>query len=140
MSFHALIALFLIIGFLFFFCIHKLLTSLYQSIQVIPPTSKMLKEESLQENPLFSYFHHLQNKFAWRKIGSFPTPIHQGVLGKLKFWIKREDLASPIYGGNKIRTLQYQLASCEAHLEKHPNSTFYVLGTGGSNQIGIFTI
>ena len=41
-------------------------------------------------------------------------------------------MSSTIYGGNKVRTLQHQLAVCEA---KDPKKKIYVTGTGGSNQI-----
>ena len=57
------------------------------------------------------------------------TPVHSGtctaagaeVTGKsstqVAFYVKREDLASKDYGGNKVRTLQHQLAVCEARME-----------------------
>ena len=55
------------------------------------------------------------------------------------FYVKREDLSSSLYGGNKVRTLQHQLAVIEAKLErqKQPKkqSRLLVFGSGGSNQV-----
>jgi hypothetical protein len=46
-------------------------------------------------------------------------------------------LASPKYGGNKIRTLQHQIAVCEAKAVRGDAaaSKIVVAGTGGSNQV-----
>jgi 1-aminocyclopropane-1-carboxylate deaminase/D-cysteine desulfhydrase-like pyridoxal-dependent ACC family enzyme len=35
--------------------------------------------------------------------------------------MKREDYASNLYGGNKVRSLEYQLACASAMLEKEKN-------------------
>ncbi len=37
-------------------------------------------------------------------IGQYPTPVER--LEKLGLWVKRDDLTSPIYGGNKVRKLE----------------------------------
>jgi 1-aminocyclopropane-1-carboxylate deaminase/D-cysteine desulfhydrase-like pyridoxal-dependent ACC family enzyme len=57
--------------------------------------------------------------------------------GTLHFYVKREDLASPKYGGNKVRTLQHQIAVCEAKAVRGDKaaSKVVVAGTGGSNQV-----
>jgi len=58
------------------------------------------------------------------------------------FYVKREDLSSPIYGGNKVRTLQHQLAVIESRLSRATSDAetarlqnVIVVGTGGSNQV-----
>ena len=45
-----------------------------------------------------------------------------------------------MYGGNKVRTLQHQLASCEAYTEKRKEqdgseAKFHLIGSHGSNQV-----
>jgi 1-aminocyclopropane-1-carboxylate deaminase/D-cysteine desulfhydrase-like pyridoxal-dependent ACC family enzyme len=49
--------------------------------------------------------------------------------------VKREDLASPRYGGNKLRTLQHQLAAVEAHKDVSPGAVFSMIGSTGSNMV-----
>jgi 1-aminocyclopropane-1-carboxylate deaminase/D-cysteine desulfhydrase-like pyridoxal-dependent ACC family enzyme len=51
--------------------------------------------------------------------------------------IKREDLISNCYGGNKVRTLQHQLAVCEVRRDAGETSfqQLVSLGSGGSNQV-----
>ena len=44
-------------------------------------------------------------------LGEFPTPVErmlglEGELGCAPFYVKRDDLSSPVYGGNKVRTLE----------------------------------
>ena len=85
---------------------------------------------------------------AWRELGVYPTPVHRGTVvgprggAPLRFLVKREDLASPRYGGNKVRTLQHQLAVVEARAARvgaggagSSSDQLVVMGTGGSNQI-----
>ncbi|TAL35237.1 MAG: pyridoxal-phosphate dependent enzyme [Spirochaetes bacterium] len=44
-------------------------------------------------------------------LGTYPTPVERlEHLGHDSLWIKREDLSSPLYGGNKVRKLEYTLA------------------------------
>ena len=90
------------------------LRAIYLSIKPRPPTERQLREENLNQNPLFRHFEVLKGKIAWRAIGEYPTPCHSvqtttpsGV--HVEFSVKREDLASALYGGNKIRTLQHQV-------------------------------
>jgi len=80
---------------------------------------------------------HWGCQVAWRQLGDFPTPVHTCTLRcpelRASFHVKREDLSSTAYGGNKVRTLQHQLASCEAYAEAHPGARFMAVGSGGSN-------
>eukprot|EP00944_MAST-04C_sp_MAST-4C-sp1_P007978 g7978.t1 len=114
------------------------LDSLHANVGIEKPTKKQIQEEDPKQNALFRHLPQLKGQIAWRKLGKFPTPIHHGKYflpnGKktLEFYVKREDMSSTIYGGNKVRTLQHQLAVCEA---KDPRKKIYVTGTGGSNQI-----
>jgi D-cysteine desulfhydrase len=63
------------------------------------------------------------------RLGEYPTPIeHLAALGEV--WLKREDLSSPLYGGNKVRTLETLYADAQA---KGINRV-WTLGAYGSNQ------
>ena len=123
-----------------------ILNKLTHSVGTAPPTKAQLEEENHANSPLFRHLPHLKTKLAWRELGQFPTPIHQGRVdvvvdaapaGTLHFYVKREDLASPKYGGNKIRTLQHQIAVCEAKAVRGDVSAskIVVAGSGGSNQV-----
>jgi D-cysteine desulfhydrase len=50
--------------------------------------------------------------FARVRLGDFPTPVTEAVLppSGARFWVKRDDLSSPHYGGNKVRKLEFLLA------------------------------
>jgi hypothetical protein len=127
------------VGLLLVLFVRWLLFGLYRSISVEKPTSEQLADHNFDANPLFHYLPSLNGKIAWRPIGDFPTPVHRASVrlesGRtVAFWAKREDLSSSLYGGNKVRTLEHQLGACEAHLQKHPDARFFVLGSGGSNQ------
>ncbi len=76
-------------------------------------------------NLLFNQYPELQNKIPYVALGSFPTPIQK--LNKLSLeyglniYIKRDDLSggcdesgSPIYGGNKVRKLEFLLGHAQA--------------------------
>ena len=112
--------------------------SLHANVGVEKPTKKQIQEEDPNQHALFRHLPQLKRQIAWRKLGNFPTPIHHSkyylpdTKDPLTFYVKREDMSSTLYGGNKVRTLQHQLAVCEA---KDPTKKIYVTGTGGSNQI-----
>jgi D-cysteine desulfhydrase len=65
-------------------------------------------------NPLFRRFPTLRGRVPWTLLGDWPTPATRipdppaGFGGEL--WVKRDDLSSPRYGGNKVRKLEYLLA------------------------------
>jgi 1-aminocyclopropane-1-carboxylate deaminase/D-cysteine desulfhydrase-like pyridoxal-dependent ACC family enzyme len=50
-------------------------------------------------------------------LGDWPTPLEriEGLTPpSVELWVKREDLASPLYGGNKVRKLEFLLAEAES--------------------------
>jgi D-cysteine desulfhydrase len=47
----------------------------------------------------------------WVRLGDWPTPV-VGLAPKI--WVKREDLTSPVYGGNKVRTLEAMFGRARA--------------------------
>jgi 1-aminocyclopropane-1-carboxylate deaminase/D-cysteine desulfhydrase-like pyridoxal-dependent ACC family enzyme len=62
-------------------------------------------------------------------LGTYPTPIER--IEALDLWIKRDDLVSPLYGGNKVRKLERLLG--EAHAAG--KSRILTLGAAGSHQV-----
>uniref|UniRef100_A0A7S2U7U0 Uncharacterized protein n=1 Tax=Attheya septentrionalis TaxID=420275 RepID=A0A7S2U7U0_9STRA len=96
----------------------SLLRRVSGSIGIAEPTAAMLRtENSATECPLFRHFPALADKLAWRSLGAVKTPIHtcrfpsssgdsdsdsDGGAEPLEFLVKREDLISPLYGGNKV--------------------------------------
>jgi 1-aminocyclopropane-1-carboxylate deaminase/D-cysteine desulfhydrase-like pyridoxal-dependent ACC family enzyme len=64
---------------------------------------------------LFQRFPQLRDRVPWMPLGSFPTPIQPlEKLGIENLWIKRDDLSSPLYGGNKVRKLEFALADAKS--------------------------
>lgn len=60
---------------------------------------------------LFSAWPALSRRLPALSLGRFPTPVErltalEGRLGLSDLYIKRDDLSSPTYGGNKVRTLE----------------------------------
>lgn len=62
----------------------------------------------------------------WIELGDFPTPVER-VHGDV--WVKRDDLSSPIYGGNKVRTLESLFGQARAKGAER----IYATGAFGSN-------
>ena len=125
----------------------SLLTKMHGSVGIAAPTKAMLAEEDAKACALFRAIPALAEKIAWRSLGAEITPIHKCTLTTpagepVSFYVKREDLASPVYGGNKVRTLQHQLAVIESkHEAGDPRaSNIHVMGTGGSNQVVATTV
>jgi len=125
-----------------------LLRACEQSVGLAGPTPSMLEDEDPSKLPLFRHLPSLRGKLAWRPLGDFPTPVHDASVGAHRFQVKREDLSSSLYGGNKVRTLEHQLAVVEANLEASarqgsaeqdmgavPRGSIGVLGSSGSNQV-----
>lgn len=76
----------------------------------------MKKETSSLSQTIYNVFPRLETRLGCVSLGDFPTPVEPlSYLGPLKIdpstlWVKREDMSSPIYGGNKIRTLEWLFA------------------------------
>jgi D-cysteine desulfhydrase len=49
----------------------------------------------------------------WVRLGDWPTPVARLELPG-DVWVKREDLTSPVYGGNKVRTLEAMFGRARA--------------------------
>ncbi len=67
---------------------------------------------------IFQQFPKLSESIPWLPLGQFPTPVEkltnlQNHLGLESLWIKRDDLSGELYGGNKVRTLEFVLAEAK---------------------------
>lgn len=65
---------------------------------------------------LFQHFPALERALSWVRLGVYPTPVQElpripWLPGAPPLALKREDLSSPAYGGNKVRTLEAHLGA-----------------------------
>lgn len=64
--------------------------------------------------PLFRKYPSLAGVLPFTPLGVYPTPVERlRQTGHGSLWIKREDLSSPLYGGNKVRKLEFTLAEAQ---------------------------
>ncbi len=61
-------------------------------------------------------------------LGSYPTPVSR--IGE-RLWVKRDDLTSPLYGGNKVRKLELLLGAAR----DAGKTRIVTLGAVGSHQV-----
>ena len=88
----------------------------------------------MKKIPLFKLYSSLENKLPHVSLGEFPTPIQKldqlgRQIGLDNLFIKRDDLSGKIYGGNKIRKLEFILGDT-LHTKVNGILTF---GAAGSN-------
>lgn len=91
---------------------------------------------------IFKHYKELSKHIPWMSLGSFPTPVErlrnlEKKLGLDSLWIKRDDLSGEIYGGNKVRTLEFGLAEAS---KKGANLifTYSALGSNWPVACGIY--
>jgi D-cysteine desulfhydrase len=91
----------------------------------------------VQEEPaLFRYYPRLQAVVPWVSLGEWPTPVER--MRKLEeahgipaFYVKRDDLSSQAYGGNKVRKLEFVLAE----VARKARGGVMTMGAAGSNHV-----
>ena len=64
--------------------------------------------------PLFEHYPLLGDRLPYVSLGEFPTPVEKlerlgGEIGLANLYIKRDDLTGRVYGGNKVRKLEFLL-------------------------------
>ena len=60
---------------------------------------------------LFEKYPGLAGRIPWMNLETSPSPVQRlEHFGHPDLWIKRDDLISPVYGGNKVRKLEFALA------------------------------
>jgi D-cysteine desulfhydrase len=68
---------------------------------------------------LFDFFPALRDRVPWAPLGVLPTrvddgaPVLERAALKGELWLKRDDLSSPVYGGNKLRLLEHLLGEAQ---------------------------
>jgi len=94
--------------------------------------------------PLFEAYPELRHQIPHLSLGSFPTPLAplkqltDSLPTAAQLWIKRDDLSSVAYGGNKVRKLEFTLA--EALERQAPEIiTGGGLGSHMANATAVFT-
>ncbi|MCD6479174.1 pyridoxal-phosphate dependent enzyme, partial [Candidatus Bathyarchaeota archaeon] len=75
-------------------------------------------------------------KLPWMELGDFPTPVEHlkcfgEAVGLENLYIKRDDRSSRLYGGNKVRKLEFILADAK----ERGRRTLITAGAVGSNQV-----
>jgi len=83
---------------------------------------------------LFEKFPALEKHIPWIKLADLPTPVRKldnlgRTIGYNNIWIKRDDESSDIYGGNKVRKLEFVLPDAI----KKKRSTILTYGGIGTN-------
>ena len=86
--------------------------------------------------PLFELVPSLVARLGRVSLGELPTPVQSlaAVSRELSAasddaWVKRDDLSSPVYGGNKVRTLELLFGQARAR----GHSSVFATGAFGSN-------
>jgi 1-aminocyclopropane-1-carboxylate deaminase/D-cysteine desulfhydrase-like pyridoxal-dependent ACC family enzyme len=74
----------------------------------------MRSADEAEPLPLFRTFPALATKLPHVSLGIFPTPVEKvdplgSALGLDRFYMKRDDLSGAVYGGNKVRMLEFLL-------------------------------
>jgi D-cysteine desulfhydrase len=89
-----------------------------------------------EDLPLLRRHPRLLASLPWVSLGEWPTPVQRAhgleeAHGLPAFYIKRDDLSSRIYGGNKVRKLEFSLADA---LHKGYGRVM-TMGAAGSNHV-----
>jgi D-cysteine desulfhydrase len=86
--------------------------------------------------PLFEIWPELEGQLGFLALGDFPTPIERldrfvaaGEPFASNTYVKRDDLSSPLYGGNKVRTLEPLLGQAR----RDDRRLVFATGAYGSN-------
>jgi D-cysteine desulfhydrase len=86
--------------------------------------------------PLFEIWPELEASLGFLTLGDFPTPIERldrfvaaGEPFASNTYVKRDDLSSPLYGGNKVRTLEPLLGQAR----RDDRRLVFATGAYGSN-------
>jgi D-cysteine desulfhydrase len=87
---------------------------------------------------LFERFPELREKIRWVGLETSPSPVQQlEHFGHGSLWIKRDDILSTVYGGNKVRKLEFVLADAIAKRQDRV-VTIGALGTNHGLATSIF--
>lgn len=79
--------------------------------------------------PLLRAYPALAPRLAPVRLATLPTPVQALPAFGAQAWIKRDDLSHPVYGGNKVRKLEFVLAE----MRRQGARAVYTLGATGTN-------
>ena len=90
---------------------------------------------------VFEKWPALAGALEWIPLGEYPTPVEKltgtcEARGLKSLYVKRDDLSSPFYGGNKVRKLEFLLARARARGHR----TLLTFGADGSNHVAATVI
>jgi D-cysteine desulfhydrase len=87
---------------------------------------------------LLKEYPELEERIPRISLGKFPTPVQQlHQSGFENLWIKRDDMSSSVYGGNKIRKLEFILGQARKENAAHI-ITFGGIGTNHGLATAVF--
>lgn len=79
--------------------------------------------------PLFRRYPGIAGKIPWLPLGEYPTPVEPLAIGGSDVFIKRDDQTARLYGGNKVRKLEFLLA----HARERGAKRLITVGAAGSH-------
>ena len=85
---------------------------------------------------LFEHYPQLEKNIPWLSIGNYPTPVEPLPIGRDDVFIKRDDRTSDLYGGNKVRKLEFLIARAKERGAKR----LITVGAAGSHHALATTI
>jgi D-cysteine desulfhydrase len=89
-----------------------------------------MNDNTDKQPPLFDVLPDLYEKIGWVNLDTLPSPVERlENLDHDKLWIKRDDVVSSVYGGNKVRRLEFVLAD----LIKKKKDRLVTMGAIGTN-------
>lgn len=91
---------------------------------------------------LLSEYREMKERIPHVSLGTFPTPVErlsglEDFLGTSPLFVKRDDRSSDVYGGNKVRKLEFVLADALARKKRHA-ITFGYAGSNHSLAVAVF--
>ncbi|MEW6554033.1 MAG: pyridoxal-phosphate dependent enzyme [Actinomycetota bacterium] len=94
-----------------------------------------------REIPLFRRYPRLRDTLPWASLGEWPTGVErmrrlEEAHGLPALYVKRDDLSSCHYGGNKVRKLEFVLAD----VARKGCSGVMTMGAAGSNHVLATTV
>jgi D-cysteine desulfhydrase len=81
------------------------------------PSEELARLRGRRLSPLLERYPGLARTVPWRPLASVPTPVEAlptpDGAPDIRLLVKRDDLTSALYGGNKVRKLEHLLAEAE---------------------------
>lgn len=89
------------------------------------------------DTPIFQTYSDLASAFPRLPLANLPTPLTHHHEIRTNLWIKHDDVSSPLYGGNKVRKLEFILARAQQKGKSHL-ITFGATGTNHGLATALF--